>query len=79
MSLLFLASLALGWICGGKDIGIRKALAVTTACRNAAVGLAIVNSNFAGTPAVTAVVAYALVSIVGTLGCAVLLGQFRSV
>jgi hypothetical protein len=54
---------------------VRKALAVTTAARNAAVGLVIVTSNFAGTPAVTAVVAYALVSILGALGFAVLLGK----
>jgi bile acid:Na+ symporter, BASS family len=75
MGILFFTSLGIGWICGGSDVGIRKALAVTTACRNAAVGLAIVTGNFAGTPAVTAVVAYALVSIVGTLVCAALLGK----
>ncbi len=73
MGLLFFASLGIGWLCGGGDLSIRKALAVTTACRNAAVGLAIVNGNFAGSPAVTAVVAYALVCIVGTLVCAALL------
>ena len=59
----------------GADVAIRKALAVTTTGRNAAVGLAIVTSNFAGTPAVTAVVAYALVSILGTFVCAALLGM----
>ena len=51
-------------------------MAVTTSSRNAAVGLAIVTSNFAGTPAVTAVVAYGLLSIVGTLVCALLIGKF---
>jgi BASS family bile acid:Na+ symporter len=75
MSLLFTASLAIGWACGGADNAIRKALAVTTTGRNAAVGLAIVTSNFAGTPAVTAVVAYALVSILGTFLCAGVLGR----
>src|SRR5262249_25948211 len=75
MSLLFLASLAIGWVCGGTDVGIRKALAVTTAGRNAAVGLAIVTANFAGTEAVTAVVAYALVSIIGTFAVAAALGK----
>jgi hypothetical protein len=39
---------------------------------------AIVSANFAGTPAVTAVVAFSLVSIFGTLGCAVLLGKFAA-
>ncbi|MFL5339573.1 MAG: bile acid:sodium symporter family protein [Gemmataceae bacterium] len=76
MSLLFVASLVIGWLCGGADGAIRKALAVTTSGRNAAVGLAIVTSNFAGTPAVTAVVAYALVSILGTFVAAALLGTF---
>jgi len=38
MSLLFAASLVIGWVCGGADFAIRKALAVTTTGRNAAVG-----------------------------------------
>jgi len=40
-----------------------------------AVGLVIAGGNFAGTPAVTAVVAYGLVSIVAALCCALLLGK----
>src|SRR5262249_6083805 len=75
MSLLLLASLGIGWICGGPDIGTRKAMAMTTATRNAAVGLVIVTSNFANTPAVTAVVAYSLISTVGALGFALLMGK----
>ncbi len=78
MSLLFLASLGIGWLCGGSQRATQKAMAVTTTSRNAAVGLVIVTSNFAGSPAVTAVVAYALFSIVGTLGCAALFGQFAT-
>jgi BASS family bile acid:Na+ symporter len=70
MSLLLLATLGIGWLCGWPDLAIRKAMAVTTAARNAAVGLVIVTSNFADTPAVTAVVAYALVSTLGALGFA---------
>ncbi len=50
-------------------------MAITTATRNAAVALAIVTSNFAGTPAVTAVVAYGLLSTVGALLFALLLGK----
>lgn len=76
MSLLFLASLGIGWLCGGTEVAIRKALAVTTAGRNAAVGLVIVTRNFADTAAVTAVVAYALMSIVGTFVGAALLGKY---
>ena len=75
MGLLLLASLSFGWICGGQDAAIRKATTVTTATRNAAVALVIVTSNFAGTPAVTAVVAYSLFSTLGALGCALLLGR----
>jgi BASS family bile acid:Na+ symporter len=75
MGLLLLASLAIGWLSGGTDIAIRKALAVTTAARNVAVGLVIATSNFAGTPAVTAVVAYSLVSILGALGFGFLSGK----
>jgi BASS family bile acid:Na+ symporter len=75
MFLLMAACLAIGWICGGPGRARRKALAVTTAARNAAVALVIVSGSFAGTAAVTAVVAYALASILTTLGCALLLGR----
>jgi BASS family bile acid:Na+ symporter len=75
MGVLFLASLAIGWLCGRPDVATQKALALTTASRNAAVGLAIATSNFAGTAAVTAVVAYGLVCILGALGSGVLLGR----
>jgi BASS family bile acid:Na+ symporter len=79
MSLLFLASLCIGWVCGGADITTRKATAITTATRNAAVALAIATSNSAGTPAVTAVVAYGLFSTLCALGCAALLGRLGDV
>jgi BASS family bile acid:Na+ symporter len=75
MSLLLIASLMIGWFCAGTDLATRKSLAVTTAIRNAAVALVIVSTNFANTGAVTAVVAYALVSIFATLGCAYLLAH----
>ncbi len=76
MSLLLAASLGIGWFCGGRDLAIRKALALTAAARNVAVGLVITGSNFAGTPAVTAVVAYGVVSVLGTLAAAALCGRF---
>jgi BASS family bile acid:Na+ symporter len=79
MSLLLLASLVIGWLCGGRDLATRKAMGVTTATRNAAVGLVIATSNFADTPAVTAVVAYGLISTLGALGCALLLGRFADI
>lgn len=68
--MLLFSSLAIGWLCGGPAQTTRKTLAVTTASRNAAVGLVIVANSFAGTAAATSVVAYALISILGTLGCA---------
>lgn len=78
MLLLLGASLGIGWVLGGPDQATRKTLALTTAARNAAVGLVMVSSSFAGTPAVTAVVAYALASILGALACAVMLGRLTS-
>ena len=75
MVLLMAACLAIGWLCGGPGLARRKALAVTTASRNAAVALVIVSGGFAGTAAVTAVVAYALASLFTTLGCALLVAR----
>jgi bile acid:Na+ symporter, BASS family len=75
MLLLFLASLLVGWFAGGKGREMRRAMALTTTVRNAAVALVIVTGNFAGTPAVTAVVAYALVSIVGSYIVAIIMGK----
>jgi len=72
MLLLLALSLAMGWICGGPGLDTRKSLAVTTSTRNAAVALVIVSANFADTPAVTAVVAYALFSTFATLAFAFL-------
>jgi BASS family bile acid:Na+ symporter len=73
MALLLASTIAIGWIFGGPARVTRRALAVTTGVRNAAVALVIVSGDFAGTAAVTAVVAYALVSIFATLGYAFLL------
>jgi bile acid:Na+ symporter, BASS family len=70
MALLLVASLSIGWLCGGSDLTTQKSLAVTTAIRSAAMTLVIASNNFANTGAVTAVVAYALLSIFAKLGCA---------
>jgi hypothetical protein len=43
------------------------------------VGLAIASTNFAGTAAMPAVVAYALLSILGTLACALWFGTWNTV
>lgn len=75
MTILLFASLGIGWLCGGAENKSRKAMAVTTATRNAAVGLVIATTNFAETAAVTSVVVYGLFSIVGALGYAALVGS----
>ncbi len=75
MAVLFLGSLAVGWLCAAGGPATRNASALTTAARNAAVGLAIATGSFAGTPVVVAVVAYGLVSMLGALGCAVAIGR----
>jgi BASS family bile acid:Na+ symporter len=78
MAVLFLSSLAIGWICGTGATAVRKATALTTSARNAAVGLVIATGNFPGGPVVTAVVAYGVVSMLGTLGCAAILGRLAA-
>jgi bile acid:Na+ symporter, BASS family len=72
MLLLLSANLGIGWFCGGPGRATRKALAVVTASRNAAVALVIASNNFAGTAAVTAAIAFALASILATLAAAIL-------
>jgi bile acid:Na+ symporter, BASS family len=75
MLLLFLASMLVGWFAGGRGREMRRAMALTTTVRNVAVALVIVTGNFPGTPAVTAVIAYALVSIVGSYMVAIIMGK----
>jgi predicted Na+-dependent transporter len=73
-----IASMAAGWLLGGPATDIRKAMAVTTSLRNVGVGLVIATGAFAGTPAITAVVAYGLVSLFGTLALATFAGTAGS-
>ena len=78
MLVLSLASLAVGWVSGGRDSGTRKAVALTTSFRNAGVGMVIAAGSFAGTPVLSAVVAYTLVSTIGTVVPAVWWGKHVS-
>jgi BASS family bile acid:Na+ symporter len=71
MLALLVASWAVGWLLGGPDTGTRKAMTLTTSLRNVGVGLVIATSTFAGTPAVTAALAYGLFGVVGSLLLAV--------
>jgi BASS family bile acid:Na+ symporter len=72
MVVLLLVSWTAGWLLGGPTSQTRKALAVTTSLRNFGVGLVIVTSTFQGTPAVASVVAYGLISLLGTIVLALL-------
>jgi bile acid:Na+ symporter, BASS family len=67
MLLLLIASLASGWLLGGRDPGNRRTLALTASLRNVGVGLVIATRAFAGTPAVMAVASYGIVEIIGSL------------
>jgi len=67
MLALLAASLIIGWLAGGSASGDRKTMALTTSLRNVGVGLVIVTGNFAGTPAVSAALAYGIVEVLGSL------------
>jgi BASS family bile acid:Na+ symporter len=67
MLALLIVSWAAGWLLGGPDTGIRKAMTLTTSLRNVGVGLVIATGTFAGTPAVTATLVYGLFEVVGSL------------
>jgi bile acid:Na+ symporter, BASS family len=60
MLLLVIAAVVAGWLLGGRGRDKRKAMAFSTGARNVSVSLVIVTASFPGTPAVTAVLAYAL-------------------
>jgi BASS family bile acid:Na+ symporter len=68
MLMLLSGTLAIGWLAGapgGRDA--RRTMALTTALRNVGVGLVIVTGSFAGTPAVSAALAYGIVEVLGSL------------
>jgi BASS family bile acid:Na+ symporter len=75
MLLLLASGLLVGWLAGGPGIENRKAVAEVTSLRNAGVALVIASTSFAGTPALSAVVIYALVSIIGSFVVALIWGR----
>jgi len=77
MLALLVASWAAGWLLGGPGSDNRRALALTTSLRNVGVGLVIATGNFGGTAAVTAVLAYGIFEIVGSLLLALAWGWVR--
>ena len=67
MLALLIASWAAGHLLGGPAADTRKAMTLTTSLRNVGVGLVIATGSFPGTPAVTAVLAYGILEILGSL------------
>lgn len=67
MLLLLVASLVIGWLAGGPGRDSRRTMALTTSLRNVGVGLVIATGNFAGTPAVSAALAYGILEVLGSL------------
>lgn len=74
MLTLLVATWVIGGLLGGRELTHRKAMLMTTSLRNISVALVVGTSAFAGTPAVTAIAAYGLVSLFGSLALAVFLG-----
>jgi BASS family bile acid:Na+ symporter len=67
MLALLVASMAAGRLSGGPADGVRRALTITTALRNVGVGLVIAAGIENGKPAMTAVLAYGLFGVLGSL------------
>ena len=67
MLALLIASWAAGYLLGGPAADTRKAMTLTTSLRNVGVGLVIATGSFPGTPAVTAVLAYGILEILGSM------------
>jgi bile acid:Na+ symporter, BASS family len=67
MLALLISTLAIGWILGGSDNQSRRSLPLVTSLRNVGVGLIIAAGAFAGTPAVSAVLSYGTVEVLGSL------------
>jgi BASS family bile acid:Na+ symporter len=66
MLILLGISLVVGWLAGGQRDGDRRAVALTTAIRNFGLGVVLTAGAFAGTSAITAVLAYGLVQLLGS-------------
>jgi bile acid:Na+ symporter, BASS family len=78
MLVLLAASLIIGWLAGGPGAENRKTMALTTSLRNAGVGLVIATGAFAGTPVASAVLAYGIVAVFGSLIVALWWGRRES-
>jgi bile acid:Na+ symporter, BASS family len=70
---IFVYTLGAGWMTGGRDKAKRKTMTLTTGIRNAAAAMVIGISNFGGSAALTAILAYAAFSTFGALAAAFLM------
>jgi BASS family bile acid:Na+ symporter len=75
MLLLLVACWAAGFLLAGPDNDNRKAMTLGTSLRNVGLGLVIATGAFPGTPAVTAVLVYGLLEVLGSLLLAVWWGR----
>lgn len=66
MMFLLVISLVLGWISGRREVEERRAMSFATSVRNVGLGIQVTVVSFPGTPAVTAVLAYGLVQLLGS-------------
>jgi BASS family bile acid:Na+ symporter len=66
MMILLGISLGIGWFAGGQRDEDRKAMVLTTSIRNVGLGLVIAAGTVVGTSALTAVLAYGLVQLLGS-------------
>jgi bile acid:Na+ symporter, BASS family len=78
MFALLAGSLVIGWLAGAAGSRDRRTMALTTSLRNVGVGLVIVTGNFAGTPTVSAALAYGIVEVLGSLMVALWWGRSRA-
>jgi BASS family bile acid:Na+ symporter len=75
MLVLLFASIAAGWLLGGTRREVRKTMALATSLRNVGVSMVIAADSFPRTPALTAVLAYAGVELLGSLMIALWWGR----
>jgi BASS family bile acid:Na+ symporter len=75
MGLLLAASWGAGWLLGGSDSAVRKSMTLTTSLRNVGVGLVIATGCFPARPAVTAVLVYGIIEVLGSLLLAIAWGR----
>jgi bile acid:Na+ symporter, BASS family len=73
--ILLISTLTIGWILGGSDNRTRRSLALVTSLRTVGVGLVIAAGAFAGMRAISAVLSYGIVEVLGSLSRAMWWGR----